>query len=416
MVLNVFRRKVNEFECTTRPLNLAIPTAMQAVKLARNVFQVVALAIFAYQMFEALGKYINVKRISFMETEDIEGKDMPSIFICPAKQNLYEDFQNTTEHGYYSLMSFLQGDVNSKMDFVSWEGLKNLSYNNMSRQVFNPINGWNDVGIEGEPHTNWETTQKNAAEHFMAYDGGFCRKIDVETRNITELNWVSIEMSNEDSQIIIADANRSLYYKLDTESLIGDPINLSKGVTKYFRIHLEEVQWSKTAGECSLYGDEEDFKTLADCVAKEHEQIFEPILGCPVPWLSAPQNQNICKGKIHTSIKNKRILEHNFVLLDKQIKISKLGNMFAACLRPCRELKLYSKLLSQEKMNMIGQVYLTFDKTVTVIRYVEAYGLFELVVEVGSSLGLWIGLSSLGVFDLLLQAGAVIKEKCLRRK
>ena len=32
----------------------------------------------------------------------------------------------------------------------------------------------------------------------------------------------------------------------------------------------------------------------------------------------------------------------------------------------------------------------------------QAYGFFDLIVEVGSSLGLWIGLSALGVLDLAL--------------
>ena len=37
-------------------------------------------------------------------------------------------------------------------------------------------------------------------------------------------------------------------------------------------------------------------------------------------------------------------------------------------------------------------------------RYNMAYGVFDLVVEVGSSLGLWVGLSVLGIFDLVLAA------------
>ena len=43
----------------------------------------------------------------------------------------------------------------------------------------------------------------------------------------------------------------------------------------------------------------------------------------------------------------------------------------------------------------------------------EAYGFFDLVVEVGSSLGLWIGLSALGVFDLLFDFVALIRSKKL---
>ena len=56
-------------------------------------------------------------------------------------------------------------------------------------------------------------------------------------------------------------------------------------------------------------------------------------------------------------------------------------------------------------------ILLNFKKTVKVTKYQKAYGLFDLVVEVGSSLGLWIGLSALGVFDLLLQCGTTIKQK-----
>ena len=117
---------------TTRLLKLAILTAMQAVKLARNVFQVVALAIFAYQMVEALEKYFSFKRIAFMETKDIEDTEMPSIFIYPAKQDLNVKTQNTTKHGYYDLWSFLVSLLKSRSDIVSWEGMQNLSYFNFN--------------------------------------------------------------------------------------------------------------------------------------------------------------------------------------------------------------------------------------------------------------------------------------------
>ena len=46
-------------------------------------------------------------------------------------------------------------------------------------------------------------------------------------------------------------------------------------------------------------------------------------------------------------------------------------------------------------------------------RYLNAYDFFDLVVEAGSSLGLWIGLSALGVFDLLVKVGNVVKNKVL---
>ena len=63
------------------------------------------------------------------------------------------------------------------------------------------------------------------------------------------------------------------------------------------------------------------------------------------------------------------------------------------------------------KWNMSNKhsLYLQLSPQVQVKEYHEAYDVFDLVVEVGSSLGLWIGLSALGVFDLLLKAGAIAK-------
>ena len=44
-------------------------------------------------------------------------------------------------------------------------------------------------------------------------------------------------------------------------------------------------------------------------------------------------------------------------------------------------------------------IYTRFDPEVTMTRHDWAYGTFELVVDIGSSLGLWIGISFLGIFD-----------------
>ena len=79
------------------------------------------------------------------------------------------------------------------------------------------------------------------------------------------------------------------------------------------------------------------------------------------------------------------------------------------CLKPCKGLFADSKLFIEERN--VAFAYLTFVKQVKVTRYVRSYGLFELVVDVGSSLGLWIGLSIVGVFDLVLDAVINIRKR-----
>ena len=387
---------------------------MQALKLVRHFFQAIALVIFVYQMNGALWKYFSFTRISYIETKDIKDAELPSIFICPSKRGIYEGSPNKAEHGYLNIHDFAHGSVNGSRDFVSWNGISNQSYGNITRQMFKQI-GWYE--IEGEPKKNWETTKENAAEDFFLFEGGFCEKIVVDNNlNVSELFWTSLVLNGPRYQILIADVSRSLYYKLDTGSLMGDTIFSQRSLIKWYMIDFEEVHWMKNTGECAVYGEGEDFKTFADCVANEHEKIFNPILGCRVPWLSAPQDQRVCEGRILLSEDKLVQLQKSIELIYNKIKLSKMDRQYNACLKPCRELKAYSKLTTEDPMPYgYSSVTLSFSDKVKVIRYMESYGMFDLVVEVGSSLGLWIGLSALGVFDLVLRAGTFIQQKCSKR-
>ena len=45
-----------------------------------------------------------------------------------------------------------------------------------------------------------------------------------------------------------------------------------------------------------------------------------------------------------------------------------------------------------------------FDKDVQVHKRVYSYDAFSLIVELGSALGLWVGLSALGLLDIIIEA------------
>ena len=83
----------------------------------------------------------------------------------------------------------------------------------------------------------------------------------------------------------------------------------------------------------------------------------------------------------------------------------------AACLRPCHEVRAISKLKNWARPRISATqmgINLNFRKNMKVTTHHKACSLFDLIVDIGSSLGLWIGLSALGVFDLFIQAGDII--------
>ena len=61
-------------------------------------------------------------------------------------------------------------------------------------------------------------------------------------------------------------------------------------------------------------------------------------------------------------------------------------------------------VLSDETISWGTRFGFNFRKTVRVERKVVVYTFFNFIVDVGSSLGLWLGLSALGVTNLFINA------------
>ena len=390
---------------------------MQLEGMARRCIQAAALAIFAYQMIVAGTKYLSPGSTPSVETKDIQDAKLPDIYVC--LKNIFNVKPEETE--FADLTKFI-GGIHAKNGsiIVTWEGENDLPYENMTIRLYPKMN---QFPITGQPNSNWIS---NLQTHFTAMDG-FCYKIKINATNIPPsqlfyLTFDGLNTTNADQiKIIIADTGRNPYYMLNTDSVNGDAIEQQQNLRKAFSINFEETHWLEESGECTNYGEGADFKTFADCLANEHEKIFKPILGCNVPWLSAPRNSDICRGRVHLTPKASSSFRKNLYERLTRIEIAGAISHSNGCLKPCEELQAYST----QQRRIVGfnsaklrqtSLKIIFGKKVKITKYQRAYGLFELVVDVGSSLGLWIGLSALGLFDLLLQSGTALKEWMRRPK
>ena len=75
------------------------------------------------------------------------------------------------------------------------------------------------------------------------------------------------------------------------------------------------------------------------------------------------------------------------------------------CLPPCTMLTAYTELQQSSSAASgvnYSALYLFFDEIIHVKTTVVAYGPTSLLVEIGSCLGLWLGLSVVGVFDMTI--------------
>ena len=264
--------------------------------------------------------------------------------------------------------------------------------------------------IAGLPPANWIETDLVMVFHAL---NGFCLKLQLNTSNIPKSTLFSAHTFSPPKHIYIVDTDSSLYYILNMDPMQGDAIepDITTKSQKYYYIELKEIHWLKESGECMYYGAEEQFDSFADCVAYEYEKIFKPTLGCAIPWHSAPKNEKNCNTKLNgsgTHYGSKKDLIRDNV--ERIIKTDILEHT-NACLKPCLQLKSYSKLKHTYKANYYNRLELVFKKTVRVTKYLKAYTEFDLVVEIGSAMGLWIGLSILGVLDLFLITGNDLRRK-----
>ena len=140
------------------------------------------------------------------------------------------------------------------------------------------------------------------------------------------------------------------------------------------------------------------YDTHAKCVDQALEDQLEAALGCVVPWLpSEKPNHNRCQ-KVMLDNESFGLFRKFMQQIDTYIE-TKSNCKVPACGTPCQELfvtaDIVNKYWNKDRYNLSVHI----DPRVKISRHEMAYGLFELLVDVGSSLGLWMGLSFLGLFD-----------------
>ena len=80
------------------------------------------------------------------------------------------------------------------------------------------------------------------------------------------------------------------------------------------------------------------------------------------------------------------------------------------CQNPCQKMTNTLSLAGESIIEGITIVTLRFDNQVRIEKKIVAYTLFNFIIDVGSSLGLWLGLSALGIFEIIIEASMMAKK------
>ena len=366
---------------------------MQTSKYARYTFQLVVYIVFTMQMFHAVEKYFSHSTITTSRTESKEDIPQPDIYLC-LKDNGF-DSAKAREHGYpFGLYSFLEGRVNKSYEYRSWEGNNGVPYQNITAEFY----------MKPASEIRSFLQEVDLPWHFTAING-FCRHVK------PNLSLPFQEFfSNDEFVILFTDPGKSFYFSVITDSFQGDNLYTEANYTRRYVIDFEEIKWMERAGQCTIYGKEDTFASYADCVANNQAEKLFPLLNCSIPWMASGRSQSrkSCTGKVTISRQKMVMVSQMLTGLLSGLKY-RIFDFTHVCKKPCHEIHFTSTLIGKIAGQQAG-IGLWYRSNVVVTEEIFAYGSVDLLIEVGSALGLWVGLSALGMFDLLLEACSRIKK------
>ena len=342
---------------------------------SKNIVMMVSSIFFSIQCKHAVESFISPKIIDATVIKDIKEINPPVITVCPTNQ------LNKTalmKLGYYDdgndLSTVLIGiDKNS----TSWGSSNNLSYSQVLEQVtkreaivwfFNPLN----------------IVQP---EIVIIPKFSFCKSFSNYDPNLE-----IIITSQYSFRLFITDQKYSSYIHPDFRSMKGNAILAHPGKVYFIDVLVSVMK------VCN----KPQFESFSACVDEWIQKSFISSIGCVPPWLS---DQNQCNG---IYLQNFTDLVSNYgtnyvwaalslLNLHEERKCKKLFCTFTSIETRLRDIE------EDGPIRLRTRVHLSFQTEVSVTEKIPDYNFFKLVIDIGSSLGLWLGLSILGLWDLWLE-------------
>ena len=228
--------------------------------------------------------------------------------------------------------------------------------------------------------------------------------------------YMALDLQNTDTvpyNLFISDPAAGTTFQLPYSLLSGDKILVKqseKGSWSEYKIKITENTVETDDGTCVDYPNA-NHESYSDCIDAELRGKIVPVLGCMVPWMSegGACSQPVPRLAKHTAL----------VQWISNISLASWGDIefrSDACLPPCRTLSFHVSKAPSDSSRPKGDsaVCLYFQETIDMRAIVLAYDATSLLVEVGSCLGLWLGLSVVGIFDACTVIMAKIKRVATR--
>ena len=360
---------------------------MRCSVFLKLTIQGICLALFIVQIVFAVKKVISKPIMSSVETKGLKSLAQPIIIsVCKSSQI---DLARAKNIGYSKTHNFFSGNVNfgpNAGKILSWTGAHgNMTFDEMLHFLYQP----------GHTEVEYGLINGTVSTKFFPFHG-FCKLYEINPENYLVITFRNC--TEEDSFLVTvydpATANSFQLARMTNGRIQLECKNGPKIID--YNIQLTETADKSDRGSCVEYPTKVH-RTYADCVDNMIDVKTKPVFGYGLPFVSNSTGEPI-----------KRLPGHKNTVdwLERIALLSYGGVKYQSerCLPPCTVLTVYTELQQSASAKEENQssIYFFFDEVVQVKTIGVAYGPDSLLVEIGSCLGLWLGLSVIGLFDMTI--------------
>ena len=371
-----------------------------------------SICMFCYQAQIAIKKLLDSPVVDSTDMYNIADTQLPLITICARNQwnkTRLQDF------GYLDKMGFLGGYDDYNKVF-SWGAQHNYSFNEILEEFLNTKN-YNTYVLKDE-----EYEPVNYRFEYRFYPKfGWCADVqsytldktqdlnlNIKVNQFTDLFQDTYEL-NFEADIFLTDSTLRTKTSVYLQSHWGSSIIIENGWDYGYVVKVEQLSNfnPKKPKDCRQYTDQEYEETIQENLY----DVFQPIINCVPPWVSI---QDQCSGVINVTEETYREYFLSKEVFNTLESISYMVDYPAMkrCTKPCTVTRS-NVLFVGKKMNdheSNSTLRLRFDNIVVHRTKMLAYGFSDFLIDLGSSLGLWFGLSVFGITDLGIGAVQLVKR------
>ncbi len=370
---------------------------MKILNFIKTLAVIVAIGIFLIQMEISLEKFLRPPIVQQVSTVKFDEIRKPLIYVC---QDGQFNYSTARSNGYRSLTQFLMGMIQNQ-DNLGWNGkYENKTFEELKEEIYE----YDYTSLVAQTGKSVNEKADAESEVIFIVPFGICTKLK-------QTNFTTLVKSTERNSLYLVDpAYLNRLKILGNHNVKLGFGSMGNGLFEASSYEIElALHNSKLKDGDTCLDFENNGKTFGQCVENSIMEKMLKWFGCSLPWYTQVSNPS-CEGVANLQMTSAAQTElRNFIIGWETESI-------AHCKKPC--------LTMSFELNEIGRIYHNVDdgyvhfsikKEVNMITDVYGYDLLSFIVDLGSALGLWLGLSALGIVNTLIHFVVTYKSKCLHK-